>query len=111
MAIAANLQHEDKSGAGYGDSKSQFYQKYDPRGFAWDAYDPDERGRMQAEAEKNGTIGKLRASVKKAMDLELVHPPARSSEAAPASNGSPAPTPANSLLPASSSSPPNALAA
>jgi hypothetical protein len=110
MAIAANLQHEDKSGAGYGDSKSQFYQKYDPRAFAWDAYDPDERGRIQAEAEKNGTIDKLRASVKKAMDLGLVHPPAQSSEAAPASNGTPAPA-SNPLLAAASNAPANALAA
>jgi hypothetical protein len=112
MEIAANQQHGDKSGAGYGESKAKFYQQNDPRAFAWDSYEPEERAAIIEDAKKTeGGLDKLRASLRKAIDLGLVKKPAQRSEAAPASNGAPATAPANALLAASANAPANALAA
>jgi hypothetical protein len=112
MAIAAFLQHGDKSGAGYGDSHAKFYQQNDSRAFAWGSYDPEERAAIIEDAKKtDGGLDKLRASLRKALDLGVVKKPAQQSEAAPASNGAPAAAPANALLATSANAPANALAA
>jgi hypothetical protein len=111
MEIAANQQQQDKSGAGYGANKAKFYQENDPRAFAWDAYTPEERAGIMAEAGKTeGGLDKLRASLKRAIDLKLVKVPQQQSQAAPANGGTPAPAP-NALAAANTAGPANALAA
>lgn len=117
MEIAANRAQDDRSGAGYGENKANFYRDYDSRGFAWDRYSDTERGAIQAElAQRPAALAKLRASVQKAMDMKIVTPPSKQqSQAAPATNGAPtnAAPPANALAAATpaNAATANALAA
>lgn len=120
MEIAANLDQQDTSGAGYGQNKAKFYQQYDPRGFAWDTYDAAEQKKIMDDASQvKGGLDKLRASIRKAVELKLMSRPS-TSEAEPSPSSGPVATPpvsgatANPLAMATSpnnSSTANALAA
>jgi hypothetical protein len=89
--IAQVMTMQNPSGIGYGAHVTQFANQTDPRGFAWDAYTPQERANIVAQAKKDGTINRLYRSLETAARLHLIEVPQAQQQQASA-----APTPAPS---------------
>lgn len=69
QTAAAQLSHEDKTGGGYLDHRSDIATKTDPRGFVWNTYDQNEQAKIMAEAEAQRDGGEAVRRLKRAIGL------------------------------------------